>query len=253
MKTLDAKTKFTWKPASFGRIRKVPTFEALRWVNSRARIDTNLRRDWTHEEIDHLVTMLDAGHDYDYCARQLRRTRTAIVVKTKRTRCKMTRRPTVLTAREVARVLGKGCAKSVVWWINAGWLKAQAAVCNGRTIWRVCWDDLMAFLHNEAYWMAWDAARITDADLRAEFTALRAARPRWLTIGEVARRYSVISNTVGQWIYKGFLPAVRYGNWYIREDVIAGWLPPCERSKMGIPKAMGRAVVGKSELVARPL
>jgi hypothetical protein len=94
---------------------------------------------------------------------------------------------------------------------------------------------------------------VTDPDLRAEFVALRAMRPRWLTIGAVARRYAVISNTVGQWIEKGFIPAVRYGNWYIREDVIEGWIPPCERSKAGIPKAMGRAVVGKCELVARVL
>jgi hypothetical protein len=122
-----------------------------------------------------------------------------------------------------------------------------------RKIWRVCWDDLMSFLREPRYWMAWDAERITDRDLRAEMRSLRAIAPRWLTIGEVARRYSVISNTVGQWITKGFLPAMRYGNWYIREDAIAGWLPPCERSKAGIPKGAGRAVIGASAIVARPL
>jgi Holliday junction resolvasome RuvABC endonuclease subunit len=100
--TVDRNTQFACRPAPFGSIRKVPAIEARRWRNTRARINSALRRDWTHEEVDRLVTMLDAGHDYDYCARQLRRTRTAIVVKTKRIRCKMLRRPTVLTAREVA-------------------------------------------------------------------------------------------------------------------------------------------------------
>ncbi len=248
----DAKTQFATKHAPFGRIRKVPPFEGARWpMYQRTAIKTNLRRDWTHEEVDRLVTMLDAGHDYDYCARQLRRTPTAIVVKAKRVRCRMLRRPTVLTAREVARLLGKGCAKSVVYWIGAGWLKAKAATSSARTIWRICWDDLMAFLQNENYWMAWNAERITDPDLRAEYRTLRATRPRWLTIGAVARRYHVISNTVGQWIEKGFLPAARYGNWYIREDTIDGWVPPCDRSRAGIPKGMGRAVVGKRAIVAR--
>ena len=254
MKHVDQKTQFAWKPASFGRIRKVPPFEGANWpAYQRRAIKTNLRCDWTYEDVDRLVSLLDAGFDYTYCARQLRRSRTAIVVKAKRIRCRMLRRPTVLTAREVADLLGKKCSKSVTWWIGAGWLKARAAMMNGRKIWRVCWDDLMDFLREERYWMAWDVARITDADLRTDMFALRAGRPRWLTIGEVARRFCVLSNTVGQWIYKGFLPAVRYGNWYIREDEIADWVAPCERSKAGIPLGMGRVVVGAHAIVARPL
>jgi helix-turn-helix protein len=253
MKSLDSKTQFARKPAPFGSIRKVPPFEGQRWPTYQRRAIQTNRRDWTHEDVDRLVTMLDAGHDYDHCARQLRRTRVAIVVKTKRLRCTMTKRPTVLTARDVARLIGKGCSKSVTWWIDAGWIKARAADMRGRRIWRVCWDDLIVFLRDPRYWMTWDAARITDPELRAEMLALRVDAPRWLTIGEVARRYCVISNTVWQWIEKGFLPAMRYGNWYIREDALLGWMPPCERSKAGIPKAMGRAVVGNSMIVAMPL
>ena len=254
MKTIDQKTQFAWRQTSFGSIRTVPAFEGARWpAYQRRSIQTHRRRDWTHEEVDRLVTMLDAGHDYNHCARQLRRTRTAIVVKTNRLRRKMTKRPTVLTARETARLIGKKCAKSVVWWIDAGWLKARAADCQGRRIWRICWDDLMTFLHNDQYWMAWSADRITDADLRAEMLALRATKPRWLTQTEVAQRYSVTVEAVGQWIAKGFLPAARYGNHYIREDALLGWVPPCARSKAGIPKTMGRAVVGANMIVARPL
>lgn len=254
MRYIDHKTQFDWKPAPFGAVRKVPSFEGARWPIYRRRpIKSKLRRDWTHDEMDRLVSLLDAGFDYDYCARQLRRTRTAIVIKTKRMRCKMTKRPTVLVSREVAMLLGKGCSKSVAWWINAGWLNARAAHCNGRRIWRICWDDLMTFLRNDCYWMAWQPERITDADLRAEMLALRAGKPRWLTVGEVAQRYCVGIGAVKQWIAKGFLPAARYGNHYIREDVLDGWLPPCERSKAGIGKGMGRVVVGKSQLIARPL
>lgn len=251
MKHIDYKTQFDWKPTLFGQIRKVPPFEGARWPRYRRKyIKSNLRRDWTYEDMDRLVALLDAGFDYDYCARQLRRTRTAIEVKAKRMRCKMTTRVTVMTAREVARLLGKGCAKSVVWWIDAGWLRARAANCKGRRIWRICWDDLMAFLRDDRYWMAWDAQRITDSDLRTEMVALRENKPRWLMQGEVAHRYCVGIGTVKQWIAKGFLPAARYGNHYIREDDFDGWIPPCQRSKAGIPKGMGRAVVGKTCIIA---
>jgi helix-turn-helix protein len=255
MKTIDQKTQFAWKPAPFGRIRKVPPFEGAKWpIYQRRAIKTNLRRDWTHEDMDRLVSLLDAGFDYDYCARQLRRTRTAIVVKTKRMRCKMTTRPTVLTAREVSRLMGVPCAKTVVRWITQGWLKAKPAVSQGRKIWRVCWDDLMAFLEREEAWISWWPERITDADIRARAQALR--QERLLTQGEVAARFHVGVETVGQWLDKGWLPFRRYGargNRMVPESALLGWIPPCQRSKAGIPKAMGRRVVGANAIIARPL
>lgn len=254
MRTLDHNTMFAWRRTSFGRMRKVPPLEGARWPDYRRRpIMTARRRDWTYEEVDHLVTLLDAGHDYDHIAHRLGRTRTAIIIKTKRLNCKMTRRPTVLTAREVARVLGKGCSKAVVRWVADGRLRARASVCNGRRIWRVCWDDLMAFLRDPSHWCCWDAARITDPDLRQELLALRAGDGPWLTQGEVAARYHVGRETVGQWLDKGFLPFVHSGggkgNRMIRERDLAGWVAPCERSKAGIPKAMGRRVVGSAAIV----
>jgi len=39
----------------------------------------------------------------------------------------------------------------------------------------------------------------------------------------------------------------------VPESALLGWIPPCERSKVGIPKHMGRAVVGCTQIVARPL
>lgn len=257
MTALDHNTMFAWRSTSFGRIRKVPPFEAECWgeLERYAVYPRNRRRrDWTHDEVSHLVTLLDQGLDYDAIARRLGRTRTAIQVKVKRARCAMTRRPTVLTAREVAALLGKGCAKSVTRWIADGHLKARAAICNGRRIWRICWDDLMTFLHNPAHWCCWDAARITDAELRQELLDLRTEDGRRLTQGEVAARYHVGRDAVQQWLDKGFLPFVHSGggkgNRMIRERDLIGWVAPCERSKAGIPKAMGRKIVGTATIVA---
>lgn len=256
MKTLDSKTQFARKPTPFGTIRKVPAFEARRWRNQRAAINSNLRRDWTHEDVDRLVTMLDAGHDYAYCARQLRRTVTAVKVKVKRTRSAMLRRPTVLTARDVAKAMGIPCGKTVIRWIKQGWLQARAAMSGAHLIWRITWDSLVAFLEKPEGWISWSAARITDESLRERAMEIRQGEDRLLNQGEVAARYHVSVEAVGQWLDKGFLPAQRYGargNRTIPESALLGWIPPCERSRAGIPKGMGRTVVGKSQIVARPL
>ena len=232
----DARTMFAWKPAPFGSIRKAPNHEGQRWPRYQRRAHrTAKRRDWTHDEVEHLTTLLDAGHDYTTIGRRLGRTRVAVQIKVKRLHSAMTKRPTVLTAREVARLLGKGCAKSVVWWIEAGWLVGNARRTIGRTerrIWAVQWGDLMTFLREPRFWMAWSPERITDADLRVEMTALRAGQPCWLTQGEVARRCHVSIEAVGQWITKGFLASQRYGNHYIWSADLDGWAPPCQRPRI---------------------
>lgn len=249
----DRTTMFAWRATDFGRLRKVPPFEAARWRHQRRRIATARRRDWTREEIDRLVDLLDAGLGYDAIAARLGRTPTAIRIKVTRLDCRMLRRSTVLTARDVARLLGKGCSKSVTRWIALGWLTASASECNGTRIWRIRWDDLMMFLRTRRTWPAWEVDRVTDPDLRAELQALRADDGPWLTPGEVARRLGVTDSAVSQWVRKGFIPAVRYGNWHINARDLEGFVPPCERSKAGIPRGMGRRVVGKTAIEARVL
>lgn len=256
---LDHKTQFAWRPAPFGRARKVPRTEAARWrelsgyaVHPR---QSGCRRDWTHEEISRLVTMLDQGYGYSECAQKLGRTRGAVWIKVKKLRCALTKRPTVLTARGVARLLGKrGSEKAIARWITRGLLQGRAVMSGARCIWRVCWDDLMAFLRDERSWALWDPTRIADDDLRAEMLALRAHEGRYLTQGEVAARYHVGVAAVGQWLDKGWLPFARVGggkgNRVIRECDLAGWVPPCERSRAGIPKRMGRRVEGNAVIVA---
>lgn len=247
----DARTMFAWRSAPFGKVRKVPAFEAARWSKRRER---GHPRRWTYEQQDRLATLLDAGADYTTIARQLGRTRIAIQVQAKRMHMAMTKRPTVLTAHEITRILGLGCSKIVTRWIARGWLTATGRQAVGRTtrqIWAVQWDDLMTFLRNRATWMAWNPAQISDADLRAVCSALRADQPRWLSVGDVAERYCVGAGTVGQWIRKGWLKTTRYGNHYIWEADLDGWVAPYARSRAGIPRGVSRAVVGKIAIARR--
>lgn len=249
-RAVDYKTVFAWKQTPFGRIRKVPRFEGERWQNHRSPSQSPLRRGWSMDEVDRMIDLFDAGLGYDAVAEKLGRSPVSVRVKAKRARCVMLRRVTVLSASDVAALIGKRCNKTVTWWITAGWLPATAATSGSKYIWRIRYDDLLMFLHNPDYWMAWDATRITDADLRAEMLALRATGPRWLTCGEIARRLHVGHAAVNDWIHQGLLPARRYGNWYVQEADLDGFVIPSARSRSGIPKWAKRLVVGKDQVIA---
>ena len=250
----DRNTQFATRQAPWrGTIRKVPASEARRWpVYQRRAIATDRRRDWSYDQVELLVALLDAGHDYDTIAPRMKRTRTAIQIKVKRLRMTMTTRPTVLTAHEVGRLLGLRCSKRVPDWIDRGWLQGKPRITRGRTtrhIWGVQYDDLLGFLRDSRYWMTYDPALITDPELRAELVALRQDAPRWLTPGEVARRYHVDVGTVVQWIQKGFLPTTRYGNHWIWSAHLEGWVIPSMRSRAGIPRGAKRRVAGQAQIV----
>lgn len=232
---------YDWRPAPFGRVRKVSAAEAARWKDGKA---------WTAIDVDRLIQLVDAGHGYDTLARRLRRTRTAVLIKCKRLGVRVTTTPATLAARDVAALLGNACSKSVTRWIALGWLPARNAGGPGcKALWRIQWDDLLAFMERRDYWPTWEQDRIRDAALREWAQELRAAAGgRWISIGEVAERYCVDCRAVNTWIRKGWLPAARYGNWWIWSADLEGWLPPCERSRAGIPHGACREVVGKTEI-----
>lgn len=82
----DRNTVFAARPAPWrGTIRKVPAIEARRWpVYQRRAIKTVVRRDWTNNEIDRMVDMLDAGYDLREIAQRLHRTPNAVKIKSTR-------------------------------------------------------------------------------------------------------------------------------------------------------------------------
>jgi hypothetical protein len=41
-------------------------------------------------------------------------------------------------------------------------------------------------------------------------------------------------SAVNNWVHDGHLPATRWGNWWVKESDLAGFVPPCERSKTGL-------------------
>lgn len=192
-------------------------------------------RPWTPADEDQIIRLVEHGLSYDAIARKLKRTRAAIILKAKRLGTRITTTNATMSAWDVARQLGIPCAKVVTAWIRRGWLQASNAGEPSRPLWRITWDDLSAFLEHEAHWIAWRPERIPDLALREWALELRAHEERMLTHAEVARRYGVSPHTVGTWIDKGWLRAVRYGNRFIPESALSGWVTPCDRDRRARP------------------
>lgn len=207
--------------------------------------------DWTPLDLERLERLIELGYSYDAIGRRLGRSRNAVVIKAKRRGVGLLRTTQAMTAGEVARLLGIGCSKTITRWIGDGWLKARNGGQSDHPIWRIQHLDLLTFLECSDYWMAWEPAQITDPGIRGWTEELRRGQPRWLTPGEAGQRCGVSARAVYRWIAMGYMPSKRYGNHWILESDLEGWVLPCERSRVGIPRAAGRQVVGKEQLVAK--
>lgn len=210
-----------------GRCRNAATHvwrgtHCCRWHGDPDRRDRALKNHpryrWTPERLERLCLLTERGYSDHEIARQMGVTFHAIH-ETRERHNLPRRRQLVLTAHVVAAMLGKKCSKSVIRWIEDGWLRGRRGFHQGpNQTWLVTWNALEAFVRDERYWPAWDPAKVTNREL------LRVAdRPalRYLTHAEVAAACGVERQTVNNWIRKGWLRAVRYGNWQVREDWLA--------------------------------
>ncbi len=129
------------------------------------------------------------------------------------------------TAGEVQRMLGLGCAKTVAWWIEAGYLDGErhAVRVGPHRAWRVYPEELEHFLR-EYRWL-YDPARIRDPLWRAFVAGLPPAE--YIGTREAARRLCYEVTSVSQLIRKGDLEAEKHGpNWRIPMRAIRAFTPP---------------------------
>lgn len=199
-------------------------------------IDPNWRkrpRYWTDERLLELDELLSQGLTDAAIAARMGKTVASIRL-ARRRRLKRPRSHYVLTGRQVAELLGFGCAKKVRELVRRRALHAQRGERRGPyQQWHVRYEDLLAFLDDPAWWPWWEPERITEPNLRATYQEIR--RERYLPLSEVAARYFVEPKTVYRWITKGWLPAVRHGrgNHLIPASVLVGWQPPSWQSRRG--------------------
>lgn len=190
---------------------------------------------WTARDLFQLDMLLDQGLPDAAIARRLKRTPEAINLARKRHGLQ-SRSDRLMSARTVADLMGLGCAKTVTRWMQRGYLAGKRGPCRGpHRQWQVDEEALWRFIENRRHWHRWQPERITDAGLREWAMELRDG-VRFLTPGEVAWRLCVGTATVNTWIRGGLLPAVRNGNWLIRESDLEGFTPPGQLPKTGMSR-----------------
>lgn len=193
-------------------------------------------RNWTEDELMSLEAYLALGLTDEQIAGRVGRTANAVNIARKRHGI-ASRTNLTLNARSAAAMLGVSCAKTVVRWVECGWLKAKKGPRRGgNRQWVIDEVNLLAFMEDPRGWPAWRPERIGDQLLREWATEIR--KERYLRVGEVAERFCVGAGTVQSWIQRGELPAHRYGNWWIPERALDGFVPPFERSKVGLKKRL---------------
>lgn len=175
------------------------------------------RKFWTGERLWAVMGYVDQGLDDAQIAELMGVTAEAIRIIRVRNNIRCVRSH-YRSARDVARTLGVH-DKAVCTWIDRGFLRAKLGKPSGgwKPQWYIRPRAVERFLHDERYWHIWRPERITDAALRERMTELR-GHVRYLTPGEVAHRLYVTTNAVNHWINKGWLPARKWGNWWILES-----------------------------------
>ena len=229
--------RYDSKPNTVTEVQRL--FDVPRWVVGRWASELGLRRTrvgpWTSGRLLELEEMLAHGVNDDAIARALGRTVNGIRLARKRHGLH-SRRQHLMTVTAVAYAMGVPCSKSVAEWIRRGWLPAQRGprVGLGRERY-VTLEALYDFIQNREYWPAWRPERIRDARVQEWVRGLH--RERYLRSGEVAARFFVGHASVNEWIHKGLLPAIRWGNWWVAESDLTGFKAPCERRRNGLKAA----------------
>lgn len=193
---------------------------------------------WSQKDLDRLEGMICEGLSDSRIGRVLGCTAGAVNIARKRNGI-APRREVLLTAREVARRLGVGCSKVVARWIVAGYLRGRKGQrCGLNRMWYVTEDALSDFLEDPRFYHLWDPSRIRPS---LKWAAATRDGTRFLTTGEVGRLLYVRPHTVSAWIHKGYLPAVRRGNWLIREGDLSGFVAPCDRPRSRLAVSLSEA------------
>lgn len=187
-------------------------------------------RPWTRDEHMTLAELIQAGATDAQIGRALRRSAEAVSVRRKRLGLP-SRTSTLNSAARAAERLGFGCGKKTAHMIRLGLLRGRRGQVRGpNRQWYVTDAALYDFVAKPEAWPMFDVERIADVTLR--LWARECRRERYLTTGEVGKRYYVGSKSVVRWIELGLLRGVRWGNWRVPESALRDFVPPIMRARV---------------------
>jgi excisionase family DNA binding protein len=138
-------------------------------------------------------------------------------------------------------------AKVVARWVEEGWLSATRSSDAPNTPHRIARSDVHRFLNSPpaAYAVAPDKIR----DARFRRTWQRARHPLYLAVGEAAEKLGVPVATLSRLARLGRVPAVRWGNWLIREDHLDDVRKALHASSRKKPQSLRRLTVAERRLL----
>ena len=138
--------------------------------------------------------------------------------------------PEFMTGQRMADALGVD-SHSILLMIERGVLRAERIpLTSGRCVWRMRRTAFYAWALNPLNWVYFvrsvrEPERIQDEELRrlivrrkGTWIAADGQPDEWWSIGEVAEYHEVIHQFINKYIRDGRLPAVDWGNWWIRRS-----------------------------------
>lgn len=190
---------------------------------------------WTRQEHDLCISLLEQGMTAGEVARRLGRSENAIRIRVGLLGigirgCKR------MSARAVTRLLGLPEA-AVLRLLYLGAIVGKRSTPKRYAKWVVTRQSLLTFLRDPQYWPYWQPSSIADPTIREWAEEMRRNK-RFLTAAQVAKRFFVRPHTVSRWIRHGRLPAVLVSKRMIvvDEDALRTFVPPCEAPRQ-LPNA----------------
>lgn len=189
-------------------------------------MDTCRRTTWTAEELQFLRENLGRMNENEIAV-ALGRSVNAVHIQQIRQRIPAaSKRPGYLTGYKVAKLF-RVDIHAVMAWYRQGIMPLEV-LPGERNIMSISIQQVYRWAVRWQNWIYFKVARVRDPHLR-RLVELAQERwgDEWWTIGQAAAYHQVTSSAINQRIRRGELPAVQWGNWYVRRsDALALQIRP---------------------------
>lgn len=186
---------------------------------------------WTPLEDSTLIALCDRGVPLTQIMRTLNRPRNGINRRMKILRIRRVHKPQgIYTANGIAQLLGKA-PETVIRWMEAANLPHRKVIDKAARYihYRVGRLDLIDWLSDPLNWHRYNVERVTDTLLRDYLRDVqRTAHNPYLTIPQIAERYTVAEYTVQNWMTQRRLHNCNpmHGYTLVHEDELNQFTPP---------------------------
>lgn len=201
------------------------------------------RRDWTEEELEYLGDTYGILPDKQICE-HLHRSRNSIVLASKR-HLKINRKANFYTAKEVAKLLGVACSKTVTeTWQEKGFIKGRKSTvrCGLNMMWLFSEQDIEDCLRKYPWLVKME--KVEDRNQFRRILKEEWERDPWYTSEQAGSLLGVHFHTVVKYLNQGLLQGVKkpalcwQGEWVIRRSNIQAYLTKWENPSRGRRKAL---------------